>query len=92
MIRFRAFLVVAILVVGATVGLSLPAGSIFSERPAGVAADEWHPISETLGLVVRYASSERGERRLVGTLMVKEGRRWQPVIVNPPSAGMVPVR
>ena len=92
MFRFRVLLAVGVLVAVAAVGRSLPTGSVFSETPAGVTADEWHPISETLGLAVRYAKDDRGDRRLVGTLMVREGSRWQSVSVGQSAAGLVPTR
>ena len=43
-------------------------------------------------LAVRYAENERGERRLVGTLMAKEGSRWQSVSVDRDAVGIVPAR
>lgn len=92
MTRTRVFLAAGLFLIGTAVGFSFANDSVFSETPAGVTADEWHPISEALGLAVRYSTNDRGERRLVGVLMVKEGSRWQSVNVGQSVAGMVPAR
>ena len=92
MVRQRAFFVAVLLIVVTAAGLSGSSGSVFSAPPAGVTADEWHPISETLGLAVRHERNVHGQRELVGTLMIKEGNGWQSVNVSPNPVGMVPAR
>lgn len=92
MTRPRAILAAAALAALTLAGSSLARGPVFSAPPPGVSADEWHPISETLGLAVRYERDARGQRELVGTLMVREANRWQKVDVAPNPVGMMPAR
>ena len=60
--------------------------------PAGVQADAWQYISDSVGLAIRFETSLKGERELFGTVMVREGGRWQPVRVGSGPVGMVPAR
>lgn len=60
--------------------------------PAGVEADAWQYISDSVGLAIRYETGRKGERELFGTVMVREGGRWQAVRFGSGPVGMVPAR
>ena len=60
--------------------------------PAGVQADAWQYFSDSVGLAIRFETSRTGERELFGTVMVREGGRWQPVHFGSGPVGMVPAR
>lgn len=73
-------------------GVLSPRASVIVSPPPGVAADAWHPISETLGLAIRDERDRRGQRELFGTLMVRQEGRWQAVNVSPSPVGIAPAR
>ncbi len=60
--------------------------------PPGVKADAWQYISDSVGLAIHFETNRKGERELVGTLMIRERSRWAPVRLAADSIGMVPAR
>jgi hypothetical protein len=88
-----ASLVVSVLAVHLATGASSP------DRPAGVAAENWIPVTDKMGFVVTTPQSSLGARVTTdrqpllltppaeGYFMVHTGNVWQRIIINNPIKG-----
>jgi hypothetical protein len=69
------FALVCVFAVGFALGHSAPSQG----PPPGIEAHLWVPLTENLGLALRYGNRFAGRTALFGTFMVREGQHWQPV-------------
>jgi hypothetical protein len=71
-------------------------GTSIGDRPAGIEARNWIPVSDKLGFVVttpnQYPSAAPAQALLLtppaeGYFMVRVGNGWQRIIINDPIKG-----
>lgn len=88
--RSRTLLAVLVAVL-VTTGSVVSRATTFSTPPPGIAPEQWHPLSDNLGIAIRDDKFS-GRSELYGTFMVREGGVWRRVIIAPGPPGMVPAR
>ena len=89
--RILLAILIAALVTAASSVSSRAASFGFSTPPPGVAPEQWHPLSDSLGIAVQEQTFA-GRSELYGTFMVREGGTWRRVTIAPGLPGMVPAR
>lgn len=93
-------LVVLTAVISVTLILSKAVGADAPGRPPGVAATQWAPISESLGVVLAPEQQDKAIRvspnalllmpPAEGYFMVKQGNTWRRLILVDPVKGPGP--
>jgi len=61
------------------------------DRPPGVPAEKWIPLTENSGIVLRGTSGTFNVRGQHGILFVKVGNAWQEVYLDSGPAGFLPI-
>jgi hypothetical protein len=72
------FALMCIFAFGFALGHSAPS----QERPLGIEAHLWIPVTENLGLALRSGNQLGGQTALLGTFWVRQGQDWQPVHID----------
>ncbi len=61
------------------------------DRPPGIPAEKWIPLTENSGIVLRDTSRTFNVRGQHGTLFVNVGNGWQEVYLDSGPAGFLPL-
>jgi len=72
-----------LVVLGLAIPLAILAGVKISRAgpapPAGIAAQNWRPLTEDVGIALQSDRGQKGQGPVFGTLMVRDGDRWRTV-------------
>jgi hypothetical protein len=89
----------AVLILVSALAVHLALGASSPDRPAGVAAENWIPVTDKMGFVVTTAQSSPGARVTTdrqpllltppteGYFMVHTGNVWQRLAIKDPLKG-----
>jgi hypothetical protein len=79
-------LVLIVAVVGVRISKALPT------TPPGVAAQNWRPLTEDVGIALQADRGPAQQGPMIGTLMVRDGDRWRTVELMPGAPRAVPAQ